>query len=144
MNAAYFMARGSLSQENFQIMVEIHQTCDALTKPEPWLCCSSSEFLIDYYLCRHCKNRLMESITSLYSGGNVLRTRVENNALQNAMQKLSPEQRCVVVLEIIKGFSNEDEADLLAKSIGTVKNTRNRALLILIHLLYSEYDLVYT
>jgi len=80
----------------------------------------------------------------IYSGGNVLRTRVENNALQNAMQKLSPEQRCVVVLEIIKGFSNEDEADLLAKSIGTVKNTRNRALLILIHLLYSEYDLVYT
>lgn len=125
-------------------MFEIHQTCDALIKLGPWLCCSSSEFLIDYYLCRHCKNRLMESITSFYSGGNVLRTRVENNAPQNAMQKLSPEQRCVVVLKIIKRFSNEGVADLLAKSIGTVKNIQNRTLLILIHLLYSEYDLVYT
>jgi len=54
---------------------------------------------------------------------------------QKAFLSLTPVQRMVLYLKIIMGFSNQDVADVLSKSIGTVKAIQNRALTTLSHLL---------
>ena len=123
-------------------MLDPHQNISTLTKLGPWLCCFSSDILIDYYLCHHCSNHLIENVISFYSEGIIIRSHIGKSALQNAMQRLPSEQRRVITLKIIKGFSNREVADILSKSIGTVKTTQNRALISLIHLLYSKDELM--
>ncbi|GEM_PF-5997782 len=60
--------------------------------------------------------------------------------LRKAFLGLSPEQRVVVYLKIVKGFSNHEVAEALSKSIGAVKAIQNRGLMNLLHLLFSRYE----
>ena len=124
-------------------MLQTYQNIESLIKLGPWLYCTDSDSIIDYYLCRTCNNHLTANIKSFYGGGIHNRLHLDENALQDAMQKLSPDQRRVIVLKIINGFSNQEVADILSKSIGAVKTIQNRALIILRHLLFSDYDLLF-
>jgi len=69
--------------------------------------------------------------------GDVISTqRIEKDTLQDAMRKLSEEQRWVLILKFVSGLSNKEVADILSKSISTVRAIQNRALITLLHLVY--------
>lgn len=121
-------------------MLQIHQNIESLIKLGPWLYCADSELIIDYYLCRTCKNHLPGNPRSVHAGEIQSFPCIDENALQEAMQKLPPVQRRVIVLKIIEGFSNQDVARILSKSIGAVKAIQNRGLMNLLHLLFSRYE----
>ena len=70
-------------------------------------------------------------------------TRIEwddPDQLHKAFLGLSSDQRIVIYLKIVKGFSNHEVSDTLARSIGAVKALQNQGLKNLLHLLYSEQD----
>lgn len=60
--------------------------------------------------------------------------------LHEAFLGLLPDQRMVIYLKIVKGFSNYEVAVALSKSIGAVKVIYNRGLRTLLHLLFSGYQ----
>lgn len=113
-----------------------------------WLCCSVEKPVVDYYLCQHCVNYItLESDAShpiSCPGGSGPHGQVNANQFEIAFHSLMPDQRAVVYLKIGLGFSNQDVARILTKSIGAVKTIQQRALITLLHLLYPDYELVAT
>jgi len=57
----------------------------------------------------------------------VLQSKEQENAIQQALGKLSSDHRSIVVLRDIEGFSYNEIADVLGVSIGTVKSRLARA-----------------
>ncbi len=54
--------------------------------------------------------------------------RQEQEQVRAALQRLTPEQRQVVVLKFIEGWSNETIANAIDKPVGAVKSLQHRAL----------------
>ncbi len=104
-----------------------------------WLCCAPESPITDYYLCQHCPNHIVLDSSALirspHSGRLNIHRHIDMDQTQKAFLSLTPVQRMVLYLKIIMGFSNQDVADVLSKSIGTVKAIQNRALTTLSHLL---------
>lgn len=57
----------------------------------------------------------------------VLQAKERENAIQQALRRLSHEHRSIIVLRDIEGFSYSDIADVLGISMGTVKSRLARA-----------------
>jgi len=57
----------------------------------------------------------------------VLQTKEQDEAIQQALSKLSRDHRSIIVLRDIEGFSYTEIADVLGVSIGTVKSRLARA-----------------
>jgi RNA polymerase sigma-70 factor (ECF subfamily) len=57
----------------------------------------------------------------------VLQSKEQETAIQQALRKLSKEHRSIIVLRDIEGFSYNEIADVLGVSIGTVKSRLARA-----------------
>jgi len=57
----------------------------------------------------------------------LLQSKEEENAIQEALRKLSKDHRSIIVLRDIEGFSYSEIADVLEVSIGTVKSRLARA-----------------
>jgi RNA polymerase sigma-70 factor (ECF subfamily) len=70
-------------------------------------------------------------------GSNLARTEDEV-ILQNALNRLSPEHRSVLVLKDLEGQKYEDIAEILGVPIGTIRSRLHRARLELRELLQSE------
>jgi len=67
--------------------------------------------------------------------------RLDNyDQLRTAFLLLSPDQRMVIDLKVVKGFSNHDVAKALSKSIGAVKAIQDRGLMNLLHILFSSRE----
>jgi len=111
-----------------------------------WLCCGSEFSIVNFYLCQHCANHaVLESNAPhlvSYAQKNNLHERADTNRLQKAFLSLLPDQRLVIYLKVVKRYSNQDVADILSRSIGTVKAIQHHAMLILIHSVFSERELV--
>jgi RNA polymerase sigma-70 factor (ECF subfamily) len=54
--------------------------------------------------------------------------RAEQRQVQEALAELTPDQRQVVVLKYLEGWSNQDIAVTMDKTVGAVKALQNRAL----------------
>jgi len=61
--------------------------------------------------------------------GNDLQTNVEAREAAEAMKNLRPEQRQILHLSIVQGFSHQEIADALAMPLGTVKTHARRGLI---------------
>jgi len=111
-----------------------------------WLCCVADSPAKDYYLCQHCENyALMKEAEKKHLSdwdGAMLGKTIDTNQLCKAFLNLSPDQKMVIYLKIVKGFSNHDVAEALSKSIGAVKEIQNRGLMNMLHLLFSEHEFV--
>ena len=109
-----------------------------------WLCCAADSPLVDYYLCQHCENyRAMKKVEiNRLTGWDVamLGGTIDSNQLCRAFLSLLPDQRIVIYLRLVKGFSNHDIAEALSKSIGAVKAIQNRGLTNMLHLLFPERE----
>ncbi len=53
---------------------------------------------------------------------------MEKATLRRAIARLTPEQQQVIVLKFLEGFSNEEIAATLGKSLGAIKALQHRAL----------------
>ena len=111
-----------------------------------WLCCTADSPVMDYYLCQHCENyaAMKEAGKKRLSDwdGAMLGKTIDSNQLGKAFLSLLPDQKMVIYLKIVKGFSNHDVAVALSKSIGAVKAIQNRGLMNMLHLLFSEREFV--
>lgn len=129
-------------------MLNAYQYIEVNKRLAAWLCCAVKKPVVDYYLCQHCANYIaLESDALLLiscSGGSGPHGQVSANQLKKAFLSLMPDQRAVVYFKIGLGFSNQEVADILTKSIGAVKSIQQRALITLFHFLYSNYELAAT
>lgn len=109
-----------------------------------WLCCVADSPVVDYFFCRHCQNYLsMDEIETNYVPGwteAALDGWGSMNRLHKAYLGLSPDQKMVIYLKIVKGFSNHEVAEALSKPIGAVKEIQRRGLRNLLHLLSSRHE----
>lgn len=62
------------------------------------------------------------------------------DAVRAALQDLTYDQKQVILLKFLDGFSNQEVADMLGKSVGAVKSLQHRALAVLRHRL-ADLDL---
>lgn len=53
---------------------------------------------------------------------------LESQRMRKALAQLSPEQRQVIVLKYLEGWSNQQVAEALKKPVGAVKSLQHRAL----------------
>lgn len=108
------------------------------------LCCTADNPAVDYFLCRHCRNHI--AINEIETNHTPRFTEPAlagwgtPDRLHKAFLVLSPDQRMVIYLKIVKGLSNHEVAEALSKSIGAVKVVYNRGLWTLLHLLFSGHQ----
>ncbi len=57
----------------------------------------------------------------------ILHSKERENAIQQALEKLSSDHRSIIVLRDVEGFSYNEIADVLGVSVGTVKSRLARA-----------------
>jgi RNA polymerase sigma-70 factor (ECF subfamily) len=104
----------------------------------PWLYCVARNLVIDHYRRQQYRNHLNlneELIESSFDTAKVAEMRISTEKLRMALQKLTPDQRQVILLKFIEGFSNQEVAETLSKPVGAVKSLQHRALVALRHLL---------
>lgn len=111
-----------------------------------WLCCAADSPVVDYFLCQHCENYLAmnKDEKKRVPGweGAVMGRSIDSNRLNEAFLGLMPDQRMVIYLKIVKGFSNHEVAEVLSRSVGTVKAIQTRGLMNMLHLLFPEREFV--
>jgi len=127
-------------------MLNVHRTIELNKHLAIWLCCLPTDPLADCFMCQHCINHAVVVSGDLGKAFDPAKTALIRRAGMGRVQKaylgLLPDQRIVIYLKIVLGFSNRDVAEILSRSIGAVKAIQHRALITLTHSLFSEYDLV--
>jgi RNA polymerase sigma-70 factor (ECF subfamily) len=68
--------------------------------------------------------------------------RISADEVRDALQKLTPDQRQVILLKFMEGLSNQEVAETLSKPVGAVKSLQHRALTNLRHLLVPSEERV--
>ena len=109
-----------------------------------WFCCDTNISVVDYYLCQHCSNYVVQELatTAPSALNDQMAMQVDSRKIQKAFLGLLPEQRLVIYLKIVAGLSNQDVSEIINRSIGAVKNIQRRALFMLSDLLFPERELV--
>ncbi len=113
--------------------VDIWRGLPKLREPEAF---SSWAFRILSIHCKHeigalMKKRSTFNIDDLIEtpsdeSGNVEEDISESAALAGAMAKLEPEERMVVVLSVLHGYTNREIADMMGKPQGTISSKLHR------------------
>ena len=96
-----------------------------------WLYRVAHNNVIDYYRRRQHRQHLPldERVVEKSDGPAILAERnISANQVREALVQLTPDQREVITLKFLEGFSNGEVADLLNKPIGAVKSLQHRAL----------------
>ncbi|OGO71142.1 MAG: hypothetical protein A2Z37_08695 [Chloroflexi bacterium RBG_19FT_COMBO_62_14] len=60
--------------------------------------------------------------------GEIVKARIEREQVRTSLLELTPDQRQVIVLKYLEGFTNEEVAATLRMSVGAVKSMQHRAL----------------
>ena len=113
--------------------VDIWRGISRLREPEAF---SSWAFRILSIRCKHeigviMKRRGTFNIDDLVEtpsdeSGNVEEDISESAALADAMAKLEPEERMIVVLSVLHGYTNKEIADMMGKPQGTISSKLHR------------------
>lgn len=128
-----------LSSEVFHRMLKINQSADdQIQHVVPWLYSVARNLVIDHYRRQQYRNHLPlkeELLNSSFDTVEVAEVRISTETLRNALQKLTPDQRQVIVLKFMEGLTNQEVAEALSKPVGAIKSLQHRALVALRHLL---------
>lgn len=103
-----------------------------------WLYCVARNLLVDHYRRQQHRDHLSfddELIESSHDTAENAEIQIRTEKMRLALMKLTPDQRQVIVLKFMEGFSNQEVADTLSKPVGAVKALQHRALVALRHLL---------
>ena len=96
-----------------------------------WLYRVAHNSVIDYYRRRQHRQHLPldERVVEKSDGPATLAERnISAKQVREALVQLTPDQREVITLKFLEGFTNVEVADLLNKPIGAVKSLQHRAL----------------
>lgn len=133
-----------LTSEVFHRMLKYNQNEENYIQSiVPWLYCVARNLVVDYYRRQQYRDYLPlndEIIESSYNTAEAAENRISAEKMRLALQKLTPDQRQVILLKFVEGFSNQEVADALSKPIGAVKSLQHRALVALRHLLDSSEE----
>jgi len=129
-----------LSSEVFHRMLKLNQNGmeEHMQYLTPWLYCVARNIVVDHYRRQQHRNHLSlddEIIGSSHDTAEMAETRLAAERTRMAIQKLTPDQRQVIILKFMEGMSNQEVADLLSKPVGAVKSLQHRALVALGHIL---------
>jgi len=94
--------------------------------------------VIDHYWRQKYRNHISlndEIKEPSHNTDEIAEIQITAEKVRMALTKLTPEQRQVIVLKFIEGYSNQEVADALSKPLGAVKVLQQRALVALRHLL---------
>ena len=131
-----------LTSEVFHRMVKINQNggSEHVQRMEPWLYSVARNLVIDHYRRQKFRNHLPLNDDLLESSSNTVKNaeiQITMEKIRSAIQKLSPDQRQVILLKFVEGISNHEVANTLSKPVGAVKSLQHRALVALRQLLES-------
>lgn len=134
-----------LSSEVFHRMLKFTQNSmdDPIQDLTPWLYCVARNLVVDHYRRQQHRNHLAlddELIGSSHDTAEMVEIRLAAERTRMAIQKLTPDQRQVIILKFMEGLSNQEVADLLSKPVGAVKSLQHRALVALGHILDSSEE----
>lgn len=128
-----------LCSEVFHRMLKVNKSeAEFIKRLTPWLFCTARNLVIDHYRRQQHRNHfplneeLVESATCTAEAAEL---HISVDQMREALQKLTPDQRQVILLKFMEGFSNQEIAETLSKSVGSVKSLQHRALTALRHLL---------
>jgi RNA polymerase sigma-70 factor (ECF subfamily) len=90
-------------------------------------------WITDRYRCKkHEEVELTENIMDLKpEPREEVQRLLEKDTIKKALSKLTPDQQQVIVLRFIEEYENEEVAQILNKSIGSIKALQHRALAVL-------------
>ena len=135
-----------LSSEVFHRMVKACKNdVEFIQRLTPWLYCTARNLVIDHYRRQQYRNHLPlneELVESASSTAEVAELQISVDQTREALQKLTPDQRQVILLKFMEGLSNQEVAEALSKSVGSVKSLQHRALTSLRHLLVPSEERV--
>ena len=133
-----------LSSEVFHRMLKYNQNDENhIQSLVPWLYCVARNLVVDYYRRQQYRDYLPlneEIVGSSYDTVKAAENRISAEKIRLALQKLTPDQRQVILLKFVEGFSNQEVANALSKPVGAVKSLQHRALVALRHLLDSSEE----
>jgi RNA polymerase sigma-70 factor (ECF subfamily) len=124
-----------LAAETFRrLLVAVQQGHGPSENLKAWLYQAAHNLVIDYY--RRQKHRAHLPLTEELVDGNddpVSSAELQLSAgqVRAALQRLTPEQRQVIVLKYLEGLDNAEVAAILDKPVGAVKSLQHRALVAL-------------
>jgi RNA polymerase sigma-70 factor (ECF subfamily) len=95
--------------------------------------------VVDYLRCHRATQLLDENLVAEQSDpAHLVEDEMKRARLRRAITRLTVEQQQVIVLKFLEGFSNEEIARVLDKSVGAVKLLQHRGLATLRDLLSAE------
>ena len=102
----------------------------------PWLYRTSHNLVVDHY--RRQKHRqhlplLDGELSSAVDTEQDAELQLCVDAVREALQELTGDQKQVILLKYLEGLSNQEAAEVMDKSVGAVKSLQHRALAILRH-----------
>ena len=131
-----------LSSEVFHRMLRVSKNdADFIQRLAPWLYCTARNLVIDHYRRQRFRNHLPLNEDIIESNSNtaeIAEFRISVDQIREALQKLTPDQRDVILLKFSEGLSNQEVAETLSKPVGAIKSLQHRALTNLRRLLVSE------
>lgn len=110
-----------------------------------WLYRTAHNLVIDHYRRQRHRNHLALDDNLIEAPVNTFEAveqRLSADELRKALNRLSPEQRQVIVLKYVEGMTNEETADIMGKTIGAVKSLQHRALNALHKILTSNQEIL--
>ena len=128
-----------LSSEVFHRMLKVSKDDDEfIQRLAPWLYCTARNLVIDHYRRQQYRYHLPlneDIIESAHNTAEMAELRISVDQIREALQRLTPDQRQVILLKFMEGLSNQEVAEALSKPVGAVKSLQHRALTNLRHLL---------
>jgi len=135
-----------LSSEVFHRMLKVSKNDpDFIQRLAPWLYCTARNLVIDHYRRQQFRNHLPLNEDIIESNSNtaeIAEFRISVDQIREALQRLTPDQRDVILLKFSEGLSNQEVAETLSKPIGAIKSLQHRALTNLRRLLVSSEERV--
>ena len=135
-----------LSSEVFHRMLKVNKNdTEFIQRLTPWLYCTARNLVIDHYRRQQYRNHLPlneELVESASNTAEVAELRLSADQMREALQRLTPDQRQVILLKFMEGLSNQEVAEALSKPVGAVKSLQHRALTNLRHLLVPSEERV--
>jgi len=98
---------------------------------QAWLYRTAYNCVVDHYRRQQHRQHLslQEELVDAHNDPETLaENHISAEAVQAALQQLTPDQQQVITLKFLEGLSNQETANILHKPVGAVKSLQHRAL----------------
>ena len=114
-----------------RLLLAVKQGYGPQDNPKAWLYRTAHNLVIDHYRRQKHRNHLPLHEDLVDIGVDPVSSaerRLSAQQVRVALRHLTPEQRQVIILKYLEGFSNDEVSHIIDKSVGAVKSLQHRAL----------------